>query len=225
MAFNTLNWVRSAGYGYDGATVPVDFKYNGTADTKATILAADYFLEVYEQLSVGSFLQFTASDATLTLCMVTASSSSTVTISEITETLPPGSVDTADLADGCVTNPKLALLAVDTNNIALLAVTNEQMAAGAALANLAAGSITAAKMATGVLPIANVLHTTTATATQTVTVADALVGDVVQVTINTAGTTPPGPILSAIAGAGSITITTTATPGTDSVLNVSVFRG
>ena len=130
MAFNTLNWVRSAAYGYEGEQVPVDFKYGSTADTKAATLAADFFLAVYEQLTIGSMIQFTASDATLTLAMVTAATSSTVTLAEITETLPPGSVDTADIADGAVTAPKLgtdivAYIAIARENLACTATTSQ----------------------------------------------------------------------------------------------------
>tara|TARA_Y100001963_G_scaffold129452_1_gene184718 strand:- start:170 stop:784 length:615 start_codon:yes stop_codon:yes gene_type:complete len=127
MAFELMNWVRSSGYGYEGDQVPIDYKYNGSADTKAAILTANYFLPVYKQLSEGSFLQFTASDATLVLCMVDTVTSTSVTISEITETLPPGSIDTADLADGCVTNPKIATLAVGRPNMELGAIGPAQL--------------------------------------------------------------------------------------------------
>ena len=147
MSFNVQNFLRTAAGEFGSSQVPVDYKYNGVAagNTKAEIIAADYFLPVFGSLSVGSMLNFTATDAPLTLAVVTASSSSTVTLSEITETLPPGSIDTADLADLCVTTPK----------IALLAVTNAQMGAGAALANIAAASITGAKIAAATIAASN----------------------------------------------------------------------
>lgn len=152
MAFNVQNFLRTSAGEFGSSQCPVDFKYNGKAagDTKAAILAADYFLSENANLSVGSLLSFTASDATLVLAMVTASSTSTVTISEITETLPPGSVDTADLADGCVTTAKLADGAVTTVKLADANVTTAKIAdANVTTAKIADANVTGAKLAAG----------------------------------------------------------------------------
>ena len=204
MAFTNLNWVRSAAYGYEGSQVPVDFKYNGTADTKATILAADYFLPVYNQLTVGSFLQFTASDATLTLAMVTAASSSTVTISEITETLPPGSVDTADLADGAVTTAKLADIAVTT-------------------AKIADQAVTPAKLSTqlGYL-IVNHTAAATATSSQAFSIPGILSTDHAYATM-TAGFSQP--IVGVVCSADTVTVQYAAPAVPTDTITLSVFRG
>ena len=223
MAFNNLKWVRSAAYGYEGSQVPVDFKYGGITDTKAATLATDYFLPVYEQLTEGSMIQFTASDATLVLAMVTAVSDTTVATAEITETLPPGSVDTADIADGAVTTPKIADLAVTTGKIALLAVTNAQMAAGAALANLATASVTAAKLATdvGYKVLSHSAAATAATSTA-FTVTGTLATDKALATM-TAGFSQP--IVGCVCTADTVTVHYAAAALVTDTVDISVFRG
>jgi len=214
MAFNNSNWVRSAAYGYEGSQVPVDFKYNGTADTKATIIAADYFLPVYEQLTVGSFLQFTASDATLVLAKVETVSSTGVTIAEITETLPPGSVDTADIADGAVTTAKLADAAVTTEKIG-----NDEVTTG----KLATNAVTPEKL--GVAVGYKVLkHSGAATAATSTafTVTGTLATDTALATM-TAGFSQP--IVGCVCTADTVTVHYAAAALVTDTVNISVFRG
>jgi len=224
MAFNTQKFVRTSAGEYSNDQVQADFKYNGTAEnTKAEIIAADYFLPIYSQLAVGSIINFSASDAVMTLAYVTAVSSTTVTISEITETLPPGSVDTADLADLCVTTPK----------IALLAVTNAQMAAGAALANLAPASVTGAKIAAATVTATNIAATVgikvlsgggaaTAATSTAFTVTGTLATDKAYATM-TAGFSQP--IVGVVCTANTVTVHYAAAALVTDTVDISVFRG
>ena len=229
MAFNTQKFVRVSAGQFDNSQVAANFNYNGNAagDTKATILASDYFLDQYANLSKGSMISFTATDATLVLAMVTQSLSTGVTIEEITETLPPSSVDTADIKDSAVTSAKIADGAVTTAKLASAAVTSAKLAADSVLAaSVKDGELTAAKMATGVLPIHNSITTTAGGGTQEdITVDGVLATDVCQVTMNTDGTTGGGNyILEARAEAGKVKVVFFVDPTSSTKLNISVFR-
>ena len=225
MAFNSQNFVRTSAGEYSTSQVQADFKYNGlgAGNSKAVILAADYFLPVYDLLSVGSVITFTATDADFIFAYVTAASSSTVTLSEMTETLPPGSVDTADLADLCVTTPK----------IALLAVTDAQMAAGAALANLAAASVTGAKIAAATVTATNIAATVgikvlsgggaaTAATSTAFTVTGTLATDKAYATM-TAGFSQP--IVGVVCTADTVTVHYAAAALVTDTVDISVYRG
>ena len=217
MAFNTQNFVRTSAGEYSNSQVQADFKYNGIGadDTKAEILAADYFLASYSLLSIGSVITFTSSDADFVFAYVTAATSSTVTLAEMTETLPPGSVDTADIADGAITNAKLGTAAVSAAKLGVSSVTTDK------IEDLA---VTAGKMAAGLLPINNQLHTTAGgSTTESITISGVVATDVAQVTLNTAGATPIT-ITSCAASAGVVNVVCSADPSTDHIFNVSVFR-
>ena len=217
MAFNTQNFVRTSAGEYSNSQVQGDFKYNGIAagDDKATILASDYFLDAYSLLSVGSVITFTATDANFIFAYVTAASSTTVTLAEMTETLPPGSVDTADIADGAVTTVKLADEAVTTAKLDDSSVTT---------AKIADEAVTAAKMAPGLLPLNNQLYQTSGGATaETINIPGIQPTDVCQVTLNRLGASPVS-VVNAACGATSVIVRFSADPSNDHVLNVSVFR-
>mgnify|MGYP003145238826 CR=1 FL=1 len=248
MAFNTQKFVRVSAGQFDNSQVAANFNYNGNAagDTKATILASDYFLDQYANLSKGSMISFTATDATLVLAMVTQSLSTGVTIEEITATLPPSSVDTADIKDSAVTSAKIAAAAVTSAKLASAAVTSAKLAADSVLsasikdanvtaAKLSADSVTAAalkdgeitadKMASGVLPIHNSITNTAGGGTQEdITVSGVLATDVCQVTINTDGSSSGTTIKEARTEAGKVKVVFSADPTSSTKLNISVFR-
>ena len=208
MAFNTQKFVRVSAGQFDNSQVAANFNYNGNAagDTKATILASDYFLDQYANLSKGSMISFTATDATLVLAMVTQSLSTGVTIEEITATLPPSSVDTADIKDSAVTSAKLAADSVTT-------------------AALKDGQITAVKMAPGVLPtpIHNSITNTAGGGTQEdIAIPGVLATDVCQVTVHTHGST--GTLTESRTEEGKVKVVFTADPTSSTKLNISVFR-
>ena len=74
MAFDRTNLSGNLGA---GSNAPKLFTCT-SADAKAAIIAADYFLDAYDVLAVGDIILCTGSDATVALA-VTASSSTTVT--------------------------------------------------------------------------------------------------------------------------------------------------
>jgi len=80
MAFNRVNFSGNLGGGSGSLKV---FTHQDTASTKAQIAAADYFLGVYQLLSVNDIILAGGSDGSVVLA-VTASSSTTVTTEEAT---------------------------------------------------------------------------------------------------------------------------------------------
>lgn len=81
MAFDRTNLTNN-GMGA-GNAAPKVFSFVDTASTKAQIATADYFLGVYDLLSVNDFILAAGSDGCVVLA-VTASTSSTVTVEEAT---------------------------------------------------------------------------------------------------------------------------------------------
>jgi hypothetical protein len=80
MAFDRTKMSGNIG---SGADVPKFYTVRDTASTKAEIATADYFLSVYQLLSVGDGIYAQGSDGAV-LLSVTASSSTTVTTEEAT---------------------------------------------------------------------------------------------------------------------------------------------
>ncbi len=80
MAFNRKNLSGNMGGG--SASLKI-FSFQDTASTKAQIATADYFLTVYQLLSVNDVIIAGGSDGSVVLA-VTASSITTVTVEEAT---------------------------------------------------------------------------------------------------------------------------------------------
>ena len=80
MAFNRKNFSGSIGGGSGSLKI---FTHQDTASTKAAIATADYFLPLYQLLSVNDVIIAGGSDGSMVIA-VTASSATTVTVEEAT---------------------------------------------------------------------------------------------------------------------------------------------
>lgn len=80
MAFDKKNFSGNVGAGSGALKL---FTFQDTGSTKAQIAAADYFLDIYDVLSVNDVIVAGGSDGSVVLA-VTASSSTTVTTEEAT---------------------------------------------------------------------------------------------------------------------------------------------
>lgn len=109
------------------------WNYTDTATPVATIVAANFFLPAYANLSVGDLIWIVASDVlTGEYAQVTAVSSTSVTVAVFNAVLGVGSVGTSNLAANAVTTAKIT----DAN------VTDAKMAAN---------TLTSASIATDVI--------------------------------------------------------------------------
>ena len=134
-----------------GATVifngPAFYSYASATDAIATIEAANYFNDesVIYDLKVDDVILVIASDANTLLQVDTIDltvSPKTITTSAFT---PAGSVDTANIVDGAVTNAKVnAAAAIDFSKLATLASTNILVgsAGGVATSRAVTGDVT-----------------------------------------------------------------------------------
>jgi len=93
---------------------PNVFVYKSPTDTVAIISAANYFLSLHDQLSVGDIILGSGTDASLSLT-VTAVSDTSVTVASMGLTTAIG---TANIVDAAVTTAKLANNAVTSAKLA-----------------------------------------------------------------------------------------------------------
>lgn len=91
------------------------FTYVSPNDTVATIIASNYFLSMYQDLSVGDIIWGSGTDAAFAV-QVTASSSTTVTVASMGLTT---SIGTANIVNGAVTTAKIANNAVGSAQLAI----------------------------------------------------------------------------------------------------------
>jgi hypothetical protein len=118
---------------------PNVFVYGSVLDTVATIIAADYFLDLYNVLKVNDIILGNGSDASFAVT-VTAVSATTVTVASMGLTT---SIGTANITNLAVTTAKIDNLAVTTAKIDNNAVTSAKMATN--LLQYATAAITAAE--------------------------------------------------------------------------------
>jgi len=131
MAFDYTKFQRWSS-GFDLANNAC-WNYTDTGTAVATIVAADFFLPAYANLTVGDLIWIVASDVLNgEYAQVTAVSSTTVTVAVFNAVLGAGSVGTANLAANAVTTAKIT----DAN------VTDAKMAAN---------TLTSASIATDVI--------------------------------------------------------------------------
>ena len=62
-----------------GSSAPKLFSYNGSADTKATVIADNYFNSVYKQLAVGDTILATTTTTPVLLYVVSITAGAVVT--------------------------------------------------------------------------------------------------------------------------------------------------
>lgn len=68
------------------SNAPKQFTFRDDASTKAQIIAADYFLEVYAHLEVGDFINYVGSDGA-GIVNVATSTSAGVTVTAVAATV------------------------------------------------------------------------------------------------------------------------------------------
>jgi len=132
---------------------PQLFSYASSADTIATISAANYFADEVQNLCVGDIIIAEGSDASNMLQVATVDrSAGTITVVGFT---PSGVVDTANIADGAVTNAKInASAAIAFSKFASLA-TGHILAGNAGVVTDVTMGGDATIGATGTVTIAN----------------------------------------------------------------------
>jgi len=118
---------------------PCLWTYRSAADAVATIVAANYFASAVYQLSLNDMLYISASDA-VGLYYVSAIDRAAGTVS-LTSSGLNGSVDTANLVDGAVTNAKVnAAAAIAYSKLAALSSGNVLVGSAANVATSVAMS-------------------------------------------------------------------------------------
>lgn len=116
MAFTLANWAcisSSLNQGQETVTpyggsptvlnAPNNFSYGSPNDTVATIAAANYFLSIYKDLSVGDWIFVNGTDASTILVVQTVSSTSVTTA----QFAASGTVNTANIVNNAVTYAKI----------------------------------------------------------------------------------------------------------------------
>lgn len=177
--------------------------YVSSTDALSTIKASAYFNDFIQELKVNDWMLLVGTDGRD--IVIVTSVTTNVTVADVLGALPPGSVDTADLADLAVTTAKIADLAVTEAKLAAGAVTTGKIGAeGVETANIkdvnvttakiADSNVTLAKLATGITPqfiIVDGGDRTTAggSSIETITVTGVLATDQVVATLRTASGT------------------------------------
>lgn len=122
---------------------PQLFSYASAVDAIATISGANYFADEVQNLCVGDIIIAVGSDASNMLQVATVNrDAGTITVIGFTVS---GSVDTANIVDGAVTNAKVnAAAAIDFSKLAVLASTNILVgsAGGVATSRAVTGDVT-----------------------------------------------------------------------------------
>jgi hypothetical protein len=116
MTFTNANWTcisASLNQGQETVTpyggsptvlnAPNQFSYGSPNDAVATIAAANYFLTIWQELSVGDWIFVNGTDASTILIVVTSSSTGVTTA----QFAASGTVNTANIVDDAVTYAKL----------------------------------------------------------------------------------------------------------------------
>lgn len=229
MAFDSTK-IAPTSVSLTSANVPVPYAYKNTADTLATIKASAYFDTWTDQLSQNDYLYVVGSDGSDLVQVTSVTGATPVTVAAF--------IDAGDIADGSVTTAKLANLAVTAAKIANDTITATQLASGAVLADeLAANAVitakildanvTLAKLATGIAPHSIIVDSNRFTVTvpgvtQVITSAGTLATDEAQCTMYTnVGTFN---ILSAVTGAGNITVTMSGVAPASDIITYTVTR-
>lgn len=133
---------------------PQLFSYASAGDTIATISGANYFATEVQNLCVGDIIIAVGSDASNMLQVATVDrDAETITVVGFTVS---GSVDTANIVDGAITNAKVnAAAAIDFSKLATLASGRILVGSAGGVATSVVMSGDATIIASGALTIAN----------------------------------------------------------------------
>ena len=205
----------SSGFGEDNAKRI--FSYVDTENLIADLKASGFFNDSIPPLRANDLIYIVGSDDR-ELVYVSAVGPTTVVdlVSSSSATIPDGSITEAKLASA------VAAKLLGTNNVAAANMASESIESTAIKdLNVTEGKLAAAVSAK--LKVFSVLHTTTAAVSQSITATGVVAGDVVVATLHTAGATPVT-ILTAACGTDAVTVTMSADPSTDHILNVVVFK-
>lgn len=129
MAFNYLNFQRWSLAFDNGAQA--EWQYSSVDDNLATIMIAGYFNPVNggtasHNMIVNDIIYIVGTDGFLWIGVTAINPD--ITTAALPANITSGSITTADLADGAVTNPKLAVNAVGTNNVIDGSITDAKLA-------------------------------------------------------------------------------------------------
>lgn len=254
MAFAIANWAcvsPSLNQGQETVTpfggsatvlnAPNQFMYASATDNVAAISAANYFLSQYKSLSVGDWIMGNGSDASFSLVVTAVSSTSVTVVSSGLTT----NIGTANIVDGAVTGVKMEALAsgrVFVGSAGSVATPqpisgDATLAASGALtiandavttAKILNANVTLAKLASGVTPshivkFAGQPTTAGGAAAEAIAVVGALVTDLAFVQMVDNGTNNVT-IVDAVVTADTLTVTFSADPGNDAVINYQLLR-
>jgi len=216
---------------------PAWYTYRSAADDIATIVAANYFADAVYKLSDNDLIFIVATDA-VGLYTVSAIDRAAGTIS-LTAASLTGAVDTANivnlavttakLAADAVTNAKLADDAVETANILDANVTTAKLAADAVdNTKLADNAVSLENLDAGITPSHIVVFagqptTTGGAAAEAITVTGAAATDLAFVEMVDDGTNNTT-IVNAVVTLNTLTVTFSADPGADAVINYQLLR-
>lgn len=162
MAFNLSNWspqsvsLNTGEVSVSGVLVggPALFTYRSASDAIATIEAANYFASVVYSLSVGDYIFASGSDANGAY-VVSALDRAAGTVSIVAYSLT-GSVNTANIVDGAVTNAKVnAAAAIAFSKLAALTSGNILVGSAGNVPTSVAMSGDATIVASGAVTVAN----------------------------------------------------------------------
>lgn len=215
MAFN-INYLGRVSTSANRDALKV-WTYNGTAtgsnETVATIAGSGYFNNLQQNLAsgneagplqVGDVIHLHGNDANG--MYVVTSITTNVTVGSYAAI---GTVDTANLADGAVTTAKLDADAVDNTKLADNAVSLENLDAGITPSHIVA--------------FAGQPTTAGGNAAEAITVTGALNTDLAFVQMVDDGTNNVT-IVNAVVTADTLTVTFSADPGNDCVINYQLLR-
>lgn len=171
-----------------GADALKIWSYQSSADTLATIMTADYFLDMRFALNQNDIIFIVGSDGSELVRVTSAVNATSVTVTAY-DAVPPGTIDTDDLA---------------------------------------AGAVTLAKLDTGIAPSHVVKYaaqytTTGGAAAEAIAVAGVLATDLAFVQLVDDGTNNVT-VSIAVCTANTLTVTFSADPGNDAVINYQVLR-
>lgn len=214
--------------------LPQWWGYSTTTDNQATVLTAGYFnidpgtLLQSSSFRVGDFLYCNCSDGPTNI-EITALSPN-ITTAAIPSNIAAGSITTNMLGNNIVTAAKIANATITTTQLSASAgILGSQIANNAiASANIASGAVTLVKLSAGVTPafiVTQGLQYTThgGSVSEAIAAPGALTTDLAFVQLVAPGTNTVS-VSYAVVTASVLTVTFSADPGTNAIVNYIILR-